>query len=1462
MRIKLLFIFALLLTAVTGAWADDSGSCGTDVSYSYVESTHTLTISGTGAMTDYASSSERPWDSYVEEIETVIIEDGVTSIGDKAFRGCIGLTTVTIGSGVTYIGTDAFYFCTKVEVVYCNADPAKLTWEEDGCDDFKKDGSTIINVADAAPWIANFTGVVNGTFIDTPYVPLTWNYDADTKTLTFSGTVIPSYGNPEERPWKDYVSEVEKIVISDGVTSIGSGAFYNCSGLTTVIIPAGVTYIGKDAFYLCPKVEVVYCNANPATLTWDESGCDDFKPDGTTIINVADAAPWIAKFTGKVNGTFIDKPYEPLTWNYDADTKTLTISGTAPIPSYENSDERPWKDYVEVVENIVIEDGVTSIGVDAFSYCASLTTVTIPASVTYIGSDAFYDCTKVEVVYCNADPEELTWEEGSCDDFKKDGSTIIHVADADPWIAKFTGEVHGIFSDKPYVPLTWNYDAGTKTLTFSGTEAIPSYSDSDDRPWFNDFPEAEKIVIEDGVLGIGRNAFYSYKDLTSVTIPNSVTNIGKYAFEDCTSLTSITIPASVTNISTHIFEYCNNLTTLTVDSENPVYDSRNNCNAIIETSSNTLVAGCVGTTIPTGVTSIGDDAFYGCTGLMSISIPASVTSIGYYAFEECSSLMSVTVYSQDCTLGNGAFDGCNILETIYVPSDLVDHYKTAWSDYAGIIVGFVGGDCGATVTWKLGSGVLIISGTGAMADYDDPSAQPWKDYRSSITRVVIESGVTTIGKKAFAGCTGLTSVTVYAPDCTLGNGAFDGCNNLEAIYVPSDLVDHYKTAENWSAYASIIMENIISQGYCGAEGHEEDVTWVLKNTSHNYTLTISGTGAMADYNDSSERPWDSYANGIETIVIEDGVTSIGSSAFYDCASLTTVTIPSSVTSIGNYAFENCSGLTTITIPASVTSIGYGVFASCNQLETMMVEAGNKVYDSRNSCNAIIEKESNTLIAGCKNTIIPDDVTNIGNNAFEGCEGLTTVTIPAGVTYIGPDAFFYCTGITDVYCNADPTKLTWDEVGCDDFKEDGSTIIHVADADPWYTKFGGVVNGVFRDPSTIPLTWNYDSDTKTLTFSGKEPIPSYDLDERPWKDYVEEVENIVINEGVRGIGNQAFSGFSGLTTVTIPASVTSIGKYAFNYCSGLTTITIPASVKSIGFYAFNSCTGLTIVTIPAGVTSIGNYAFEGCSGLTTVTIGSGVTYIGYDAFYQCTAVTDVYCYADPDALTWDEDGCDDFMDGKATKCHVTDADTWSAKFGSDVNVDFEDDLAPKAETKVAGAEYWSSYYNTIAHLKADDNTTVYKATLSGTTVTLTEITDKVITAGQAVLLKKTTNDPVELTPCAAASTDDYSGNDLEGVDEDTAKEPSFDYYVLSYKDSKLSFYKYSGTTLGANKAFFKIPANSSREFLDILGEVTGIDGRYKMEDGRSDVYYDLSGRRVMNPTKKGIYIVNGSKVVVK
>ena len=913
--------------------------------------------------------------------------------------------------------------------------------------------------------------------------------------------------------------------------------------------------------------------------------------------------------------------------------------------------------------------------------------------------------------------------------------------------------------------VSYSYVESTHTLTISGTGAMTDYENSSERPWYNYVEEIETVIIEDGVTSIGDFAFIDCTSLTSVTIPASVTTIGDAAFFSCSGLTAVTIPAGVTTIGVEAFSYCSNIATMTVEANNKVYDSRNSCNAIIEQESNTLIAGCKNTIIPDDVTRIGDNAFEGCSGLTTITIPAGVTSISDYAFNDCYSLTTITIPASVTNIGVEAFSYCSNIATMTVEANnkVYDSRNS----------------CNAIIEQE--SNTLI----------------------AGCKNTIIPDDVTRIGDFAFRGCSGLTTVTIGSGVTYIGSDAFYECTNVEIVYCnanPEELTWEENCCDDFKSDGSTIIQVADAAPWIAKFTGKVNGTFI--DTSYvpftwNYdadtkTLTFSGT-VIPSYDDSDERPWKDYVSEVEKIVISD------------------------------------------------------------------------------------------------------DVTSIGDVAFLGCTGLTTVTIPAGVTYIGKDAFYDCTAVTDVHCNADPEKLTWDEDYCDDFKYDGSTIIHVADADPWYTKFGSVVNGIFRDLSTVPLTWNYDAGTKTLTFSGTEAMPSYyDLDKRPWIDYVSEVEKIIFNEGVRGIGSRAFEGCSDLTTVTIPASVTGIGYAAFVGCSNLATMTvdagntkydsrngcnaiikkesntliagckntiIPDDVTNIDNYAFEGCTGLTTVTIPAGVTSIGHRAFYGCSGLTTVTIGSGVTFIGYDAFYDCTKVTDVYCYANPEELAWDENGCDDFMVGKATKCHVTDAASWSA-MSTDVNVDFVDDLAPKAETKVAGKEYWSSYYNSAAHLKADDNTTVYKATLSGTTVTLTEITDKVITAGQAVLLKKTTADPVELTPCATGSTDDYSGNDLEGVDAETAKESGSDYYVLSYMDSKLSFYKYSGTTLGANKAFFKIPANSSREFLDILGEVTGIDGRYKMEDVRSDVYYDLNGRRVMNPTKKGVYINNGHKVVVK
>ena len=554
------------------------------------------------------------------------------------------------------------------------------------------------------------------------------------------------------------------------------------------------------------------------------------------------------------------------------------------------------------------------------------------------------------------------------------------------------------------------------------------------------------------------------------------------------------------------------------------------------------------------------------------------------------------------------------------------------------------------------------------------------------------------------------------------------------------------------------------------------------------TLTISktgeGTGEMEDYGTITQ-PWQSYKGSITSVVIGSGVTSIGGYDFSGCEKLEQVTIPNSVTTIWPSAFAWCTSMESITIPASVTSIGESAFGGCSKLATMTVAVGNTVYDSRNSCNAIIKTSSNTLIAGCKATTFPNDVTSIGNYAFLDCTGLKSITIPASITYIGSNAFYGCTEVTDVYCNADQTKLTWEEVGCDDFKKDGTTIIHVSDADAWYAKFGGKVNGLFRDSSTKPFDWAYDSDTKTLTFSGTEPIPSYREENRPWKDYVAEVENIIINEGVRSIGDNAFTSCSALTSVTIPASVTSIGKSAFKNCTSLTSITIPSSV-----------------------TDISHFAFINCSKLATVTI-NGNPYIGFDAF-----------------------------SGIASDAKVT------------MNL---------AGHEGATGEYWATFYNENYAFQADENTQVFKVTLAGSTVTLLEVEDKIVDAGTAVVLKSTGPPVMTLT---TASSSDTQGNNLVGTYE-TITNPG-NAYVLNNGDEGVGFYKLAATgTIGFGKAYL-VASAAARDFLG-FDETTGISEKIKVKSEKSgeggDVIYDIHGRRVNGKPGKGLYIINGKKVVL-
>ena len=348
------------------------------------------------------------------------------------------------------------------------------------------------------------------------------------------------------------------------------------------------------------------------------------------------------------------------------------------------------------------------------------------------------------------------------------------------------------YSGSITIPATVTYDGVAYSVTSIGKDAffictsltaitLPEGVTSIGKHAFSSCTSLTSITLPEGVTSIGDYAFQYCSSLTAITIPESVTSIGVCAFSSCSSLTAITLPEGVTSIGSSAFEGCSGLTAIVVAEGNEVYDSRGDCNAIIETASNVLIAGCSTTIIPESVTSIGSSAFSGCTSLTAINIPESVTSIGGCAFYECSSLTAINIPESVTSIGSGAFYGCNNLTSITLPESVTSIGSSA----------FYG--CSSLTAITLPEGVTSIG------DYAFDSC-------TSLTAITIPEGVTSIGDWAFFGCTSLTDVYCHAATVPSTNtDAFDGSNIENAtLHVPASAINSYKATAPWSSFGTIV----------------------------------------------------------------------------------------------------------------------------------------------------------------------------------------------------------------------------------------------------------------------------------------------------------------------------------------------------------------------------------------------------------------------------------------------------------------------------------------------------------------------------------------------------------------------------------------------------------------------------------------------------------------------------------
>ena len=773
------------------------------------------------------------------------------------------------------------------------------------------------------------------------------------------------------------------------------------------------------------------------------------------------------------------------------------------------------------------------------------------------------------------------------------------------------------------------------------------------------------------VTCIGEYAFNEVLGLTGITIPNSVTRIEAGAFMECEDLQSITIPSSVISLGELseedeydeddeptddliVFWGCKNLKSIHIEEGNPKFDSRNDCNAIIETASNTLLYGCMNTIIPNSVTSIGLGAFAGHKNLKSINIPNSVININHYAFS-ASGLKEVKFSNSLINIGVKAFHSTNLKE-LYLPNSVINIGRGAFSD------------CELLTT------IFIPKSLAKIGD------EAFYCYEGAISNIYSEI------EEPFA-------INEY----TFNKETYANCK----LHVPYGTTSKYQAKAGWRKFENIIDDNNINQDII----YERSIEGVLIV----YTI-MSDSEKTCRLKSVSESAIGHVT--IPEVVQGFTVTDIGYRAFDECVGLTGVTIPNTVTKIDGGAFYACENLKSLNIPSSVNNMGtmmehesddddeptpqpatdnnkkrlrnnkeqniiVGPIAiGCTSLNSISVAKENTTYDSRNDCNAIIETATNTLLTGCVNTIIPNSVTSIGYGVFAKLENLKTIDIPSSVVNIGDFAFEHAglTKITipnsvvnigkDAFQGIQLTELIIPNsvinIGRGAFSDcELLTTIFIPKSlakigDEAFYCYEGAISNIYSEIEE-PFAINEYTFNKETYANCKLHVPYGTTSKYQAQAGWSKFENIIepqdgdvfkeiTAEGIEMtftivsakdktciVGTSSSdAAISNTTTgiVTIPETakgykVIGVGEYAFLACTGVTGISIPASVIGLLEYSFSGCSGLNEISLPSGLQWIGEKAFSGCSALTSITIPASVTGFGHEVFIGCTNLSDVY-----------------------------------------------------------------------------------------------------------------------------------------------------------------------------------------------------------------------------------------------
>lgn len=625
------------------------------------------------------------------------------------------------------------------------------------------------------------------------------------------------------------------------------------------------------------------------------------------------------------------------------------------------------------------------------------------------------------------------------------------------------------------------------------------------------------------------------------------------------------------------------------------------------------------------VTAIGKEAFFNRSDVASVTMGNNIKTIGDFAFANCSYVTSITIPASVTSIGESAFASCRLLEGEIVIPDGVAVIPTSAFAYCGQITGL-----------KIGKNVTTINANAftdcrKLTSISIPDSVLFIDEYAfamcvGVTELDLGNGIETVGPYAFSGMSKIEKVTVPNTVKNICEGAFMKCNALATVELGSgvEMIDLGAFAETALWENTKTNEVYVGKWFLGLKDTKATLISIKDDTVGIANFALYANKNLPDIilpNSVKSIGNAAFANAsFNNIVIGNGVEIIGEQAFLGCKNLSTVILGSydfgkgtitgsNLKNIESYAFKDCSSLEKIEIPETVKSIGSYAFRGTKIFDAALngvVYAGNWVVDCTEELNGNVE-----IVAG---------TVGIANYAFYKCTGLTGITLPNSIKNVGRAAFYSCSQLTSVTLpNTLETIEDYTFYHCDR--------LNLFELPPMLKTIGR--SAFYKCGSILSIDGEDDTvDTFTIpsgvTWIGDYAFYGCGEQKNDGLGNINRygVENIIIGDSVKTIGNNAFYGFVSLKKLVIGNSVEVIGEKAFHKCDALEEVTFGENVKVIGDKAFYKCEVLKSVALPNSVISIGSYAFYKCSSLASVELGNGVTEIGNFAFYGCGSISDI------------------------------------------------------------------------------------------------------------------------------------------------------------------------------------------------------------------------------------------------